>query len=247
MGLALAALATALFWISPAWAQKPKIAVIIDDFGLDYRKTPPDQEWCSLPFPLTFAVMPRSPRTKKAADMIKASGKELIIHFPFDPFLKLELPKGEEPSKTDVQQVSTLLKESFETILGAVGLNTHRSLKATQNPALMRWFMKEYKKRGLFFVDSAVSPKTVAYSEALAAGVPAVKNSLFLEGARPDKGSCRRALRRTAKLAKRLGRATAIGHHYHRSTYACLKEEVPKLEQEGFEFVFASQIAQSRE
>ena len=129
---------------------------------------------------------------------------------------------------------------------GAAGLNTHRSLKATQNPALMRWFVREYKKRGLFFIDSAVTPKTVAYQEALAAGLPAAKNDLFLEGPHPDAQSCAKALRLAAKLARRRGSAAAIGHHYHRSTYACLKEEIPKLEKEGFEFVYASQIAGKR-
>jgi len=224
----------------------PRIAVIIDDFGLNYRHTPPDEDWCALPFRLTFADMPRSPRTKKAADLIRACGKELIVHFPFDPFLKLELPRGGEPSARDTRLVADLLDECFRTIPGAKGLNTHRSLKATQNPALMRWFLVEYKKRGLYFVDSAVTPKTVAYKEALAVGVPAVKNDLFLEGPHPSREECAKVMRMAAKLARSRGEAVVIGHHYHRSTYACLKEEIPKLEKEGFEFVYASRLARRR-
>src|SRR5262249_41555015 len=62
---------------------KPKIALVIDDFGLTYPKDVPDEDWMKLPFPMTFADMPKSPRTGKAAEMTKKAGKELIIHFPF--------------------------------------------------------------------------------------------------------------------------------------------------------------------
>jgi hypothetical protein len=238
-------LASTLYAAEPA-APKPRIAVVLDDFGLNYKSTPPDEEWGGLPFKLTFAVMPRSPRTKLAAKYIKTTSKEMIIHFPFDPFLKLELPKGGAVSEKDTEAVAALLEESFKTIPGASGLNTHRSLKATQNRALMSWFMKRYKGLGLFFLDSAVSPKTLAYDEALAAGIPAAKNNLFLEPAKPSLAQCRKVLRMAANLAKKKGHAVVIGHHYHRSTLDCLKEDVPKLQGEGFEFVFASEIAAKR-
>ncbi|MFA6029189.1 MAG: divergent polysaccharide deacetylase family protein [Elusimicrobiota bacterium] len=224
-------------------AAKPKIAVVLDDFGLNYKKTPPDAEWEALPFPLTFAVMPRSPKTREAARSIKASDKELIIHFPFDPFLKLELPK-DAVSEKDAAVVEALLAESFRDIPGPAGINTHRSLKATQNRPLMARFMKGYKAKGLYFLDSGVSPKTVAYAEARAAGIPAVRNDLFLEPtAHPGVEQCRKVLLMAERLARKRGHATVIGHHYHRSTLDCLKGAVPELQKQGIEFVFASQLA----
>ncbi|MFA6093869.1 MAG: divergent polysaccharide deacetylase family protein [Elusimicrobiota bacterium] len=223
-------------------ARKPRIAVVLDDFGLTYPKNVPDEEWMKLPFPLTFAVMPRSPRTKQAAAAIKASGKELIIHFPFDPFLKLDLDK-EKPTEKDMRAVRELLEECFRVVPGAVGLNTHRSYKATMNRPLMRWFMTEYKKRGLYFLDSAAAPRTVAYDEAKAAGILAAKNALFLEDKRHDAEFCKLILRRAAKIAKQKGQVVVIGHHYFHGTYEGLKEELPKLQAEGFELVFASQLA----
>lgn len=225
--------------------KKPLIAVVIDDFGLDYKKTPPDAEWLALPFRATFAVMPRSPRTTPSAKGIKASDKELIIHFPFDPFLRLELPK-ERVSEKDAAAVDALLEEAFKTVPGAAGLNTHRSLKATQNRPLMAHFMRRFKALTLFFVDSAVSPKTVAYAEALAAGVPAARNDFFLEPGKPSEAQCRKSLAMAAARARRTGRAMVIGHHYHRSTLDCLKKGVPELQAQGFEFVPASRLAQSR-
>jgi polysaccharide deacetylase 2 family uncharacterized protein YibQ len=221
---------------------RPRIAVVIDDLGLTYKTNVPDEDWYALKVPMTFAVMPESPRTKEAARRAKESGHELIIHFPFDPFLSLELPK-DSPSSGDLDKVTELLEKAFRDIPGAVGLNNHRSYRATQNRPLMRAFMPLLKQRGGYFLDSGVSPKTVAYDEARSAGIPALKNAVFLDEAkRHDKDFCVRMLRRGAAHARKHGSAVVIGHHYFHGTYEGLLEEVPKLQAEGFEFVFASTL-----
>ena len=83
-----------LVFSCPLWAASPKIAVVLDDFGLTYPKDQPDEDWMKISWPVTMAVMPVSPRTTKAALRVKEAGHELIIHFPFDKYLKLDLPKG---------------------------------------------------------------------------------------------------------------------------------------------------------
>ena len=223
---------------------RPRIAVVIDDFGLTYPKNAKDEEWMALDFPITFAVMPESPRTKKAALATKAAGHELIIHFPFDPFLKLELPK-DLVSSSDLSQVRKLLAKSFAEIPGAAGLNNHRSYKATANRPLMAAFMGELKGKGLYFLDSHVSSKSVACDEARKTGLRAAVNALFLEepGHYNDRDFCVRMLRRAASWARKNGSVVVIGHHYYRGTFSCVKEEVPRLKAEGFDFVFASALA----
>jgi uncharacterized protein len=198
----------------------------------------------ALPWPVTFAVMPESPRTKSAASATKAAGHELIIHFPFDPFLKLELPK-DRVSEADLDKVRALLEKSFRDIPGARGLNNHRSYQATMNRPLMAAFMAELKAKGVYFLDSRAAPKSVAYSAARQAGVPSAINDLFLEEPKHynDQKWCVKILRRAAALARKRGSAIVIGHHYFRGTFACLQEEVPKLQVEGIEFVFASELA----
>lgn len=240
-------------------AEKPKIAVVIDDFGLTYPKDVPDEEWMKIPWPVTFADMPESPRTKKAAKATKEAGHELIIHMPFDPFLSLKLPK-DQASPEDVKKVADLLDKAFNQIPGPVGLNNHRSFYATMNRPLMAAFMKLLKPKGIYFIDSRVGPKSVAYDEARKAGIPTAVNTYFLDGTHEpkarhskdpkvladaiarDKAVCEHYLRMAASLARQNGRAVTIGHHYFRGTYECLVEEVPKLQAEGFDFVFASAV-----
>ena len=195
-----------------------------------------------LDFPITFAIMPDSPRTRQAAEAARRAGKEVIIHFPFDPFLTLDL-RPDSVTEGDKKKVRSLWERALKTIPGAVGANTHRSYKATRNRPLMKWFMGLVKEQGFFFVDSFVSTKTVAFDEAQRAGIPSAVNRIFLEEVkRRKKADCRRWLGTAVSSARKNGSAVVIGHHYFRETYDCLREAVPELRQKGVEFVFASQV-----
>lgn len=245
---------------APAPSAAPKVAVVIDDFGLTYPKDEPDQKWMDLKFPITFAVMPVSPRTTMVAEETKAAGHELIIHYPFDKYQKLELPK-DHVSDADLKSVTALLDKAFKQIAGPVGLNNHQSLRGTANRPMMEAFMKLLKPKGVYFLDSHVGPKSVAYDEAKKAGIKAAENGIFLDGTHEpkarhskdpkvladaiakDKAVCVHYLRYSAAQARKRGAAVAIGHHYYHGTYECLVDEVPKLQAEGIEFVFASAIA----
>jgi len=256
LGLALAFPAAAQE-VAPA---RPRIAVVIDDFGLTYPKDQPDEDWMNIPWPVTFAVMPVSPRTAAAARRVKEMGHELIIHFPFDKYLQLRLPK-ESVAPDDLKKVRDLLGKAFAQIPGPRGLNNHQSYRATMNRPMMQAFMALLRARGVYFLDSHVSGRSVAFDEARRAGIPAAVNSIFLDGTHEPKGRrsgsakllaeaiakdkavCEHYLRVAAGLARKRGSAVAIGHHYFHGTYQCLREEVPKLQAEGFEFVFASAVA----
>jgi len=232
-----------LLFAVPAGAA-PQVAVVIDDFGLNYKKTPPDEEWMALPSTMTFAVMPESPRTKIAAALTSASAaKELMIHYPFDPFQSLKLTKDAADSE-DAAKTAALLDKAMKQIPNAKGLNNHRSYQATKNQPLMKIFMTQLKPAGLYFLDSKVSEKSVAYAEAKLAGIPAATNYIFLDTAElHTRNFCAKMLAQAVAHARKKGAAVAIGHHYFRSTFDCLKEEMPRYEKEGVEFVRASALA----
>ena len=227
---------------APALAGSPRVAVVIDDFGLTYKANPADEVWMKLDEPLTFAVMPSSPRTKIAAKATLAAGKELIMHYPFDPYQKFEL-NPDTATAADVEKASKLLELMIKQVPGAVGLNNHRSDKATKNRPLMRAFMELYKPKGLYFVDSKVSAQSVAYSEAKTAGIKTAENYIFLDTAQiHTKWFCEKMLARAVAHARKTGEVLVIGHHYFHGTFDCLSEEMPRYAREGVEFVKASAI-----
>ncbi|MBI5241773.1 MAG: divergent polysaccharide deacetylase family protein [Elusimicrobia bacterium] len=229
---------------------KPKIAVVLDDFALTYKKNVKDEEWMAVKWPVTFAVMPTYKKNRYGLNTVDCArrgaetGHEVIVHFPFDPFLKLELPK-DKLSARDLAEVRKLLAESLRDMPGAKGINNHRSYQATKNRPLMAAFMKEIQGKGLYFLDSHVSPKSVAGEAARQAGLRVVVNELFLESPPryDNKPFCLKVMAQVAARARKNGSALVIGHHYFRGTYDCLTEIVPKLQAEGFDFVFASELA----
>jgi hypothetical protein len=172
------------------------------------------------------------------------------------------LPK-DKVSDEDLKKVKALFDKAFSQIPSPKGLNNHQSYRGTMNRPMMAEFMKMLKPKGIYFLDSHVSQKSVAFDEARKAGLPAAVNNIFLDGSREPKGrrsgdpkalaeaiaadkkTCIHYLRVVAAMAKKKGFGVAIGHHYYHGTYQCLVEEVPKLQAEGFDFVFASAIAES--
>jgi len=228
---------------SPAFAG-PRVAIVLDDFGLTYKKNVPDEEWMALPGEMTFAVMPESPRTKKVSPLVSsAPAKELMIHYPFDPFQSLKLAKDNVDAE-DVEKTKKLLEKAMKQIPNAKGLNNHRSYKATRNKPMMHAFMAQLKPTGLYFLDSLVSEKSVAHAEAEAAGIPSASNDVFLDTAElHTQPFCAKMLRQAVSIARKKGSAVAIGHHYFRTTFDCLKEEMPKHEKDGIVFVKASALA----
>lgn len=239
-GLLLLALAVPAGAASTPTA-RGKLAVVIDDFGFDYPTTPPDAEWWALPFPFTAAVMPESPRTRKAAEGAKAAGRQVILHLPFDPFLSLKLPK-ESLDPSDAEKVQKLWEKALKQVPEAVGVNNHRSYKGTMNRPMMAWFMPKVKEKGWFFVDSRVSGKTVAYEEARKAGLKGAINDFFLEEPKTGEAFCLKWLKAGAAVAKRRGSAIVIGHHYYRTTLDCLKKGLPELAAQGVDLVPVSAL-----
>jgi polysaccharide deacetylase 2 family uncharacterized protein YibQ len=69
----------------------------------------------------------------------------------------------------------------------------------------------ELAAANLFFVDSRTIPGTVAYEAAVARGVPALLNNIFLDN-RADLGAIRSRFRQAEEMARRRGYAVAIGH-----------------------------------
>ena len=101
--------------------------------------------------------------------------------------------------------------------------------------------MRVLKERGLFFLDSLTSSGSVAYDEALDAGIPALRNRYFLDYTNEDAQKILANLNRLEESARGRGFVVGIGHP-HRLTAEILAREVPRMKKAGVRFVTVSEL-----
>ena len=218
---------------------QPRIAIIIDDLG--YRLDA-GQRAIGLPGPITFAVLPGTPRARALATHAYASGKEVLLHLPLQARAD---DSAHEPIGMNLDMSRGEFGETFERALTsvphAIGVNNHRGSMLTRHPGHMQWLMEEIQAReNLFFIDSYTTHLSVALRMAQEVGVDARKRDVFLDpDQRPE--TVRREFERMKVLADERGSIIAIGHPYS-TTLEFLERELPNLEAEGYELVTISEL-----
>ena len=159
------------------------LAIVMDDCGGNIELA---RQVLSMDLPLTWAIIPNLRYSSETASLLADSGVPFLVHVPMqavpDPDGKAGDPRlyyiGTGMSQDEVREALTPLLDSLP---GAYGINNHRGSKATEDRALMDSVMAVLKERGLFFMDSSTSRKTVAYEAAAGAGLLSAKNNRFLD------------------------------------------------------------------
>lgn len=242
----------------------PLVAIIIDDWG--QARTGPQAVILTLPQPLTLAVLPCLPHSgeiaalatdldlpgdvpgaapaRPAARPVPATARrEIFLHMPMLPVDYPESNPGEpvlEPG-LDPAEVERRLDRSLATVPGARGVNNHMGSAATADPALMAAFMELLARRHLLFVDSLTSPASVAFAEARRAGVPALRNRIFLDADRGSEDAVAANLAALVAWARLHGAAVGIAHPYV-TTADVLARDLGRYEAEGIRFVTVSEM-----
>ena len=137
-------------------------------------------------------------------------------------------------------EVFKRVENAFEEIPSAIGMNNHQGSKATENLQLVKDLARSLKKLDKFFIDSYTSPESRAFITMRQFGVKTEVRQIFLDHQEhPD--SVRQKLNELLKLTEVMEVVVAIGH-VKQVTYEILKEEIPRLKQEGYVFMNASEI-----
>lgn len=212
---------------------RPKIAIVIDDLGMDVKHT---KQVIDLPAGVTLAFLPYAPQVRSLAADGKAKGHDLIIHVPMEAMdASLNIGPGglkEGMSNADMTAAFDTMTASFD---GYDGINNHMGSRLTQDKDKMDALMAVLKEKGLFFLDSKTVASSVAAQEAASHGVKYAERDVFLDHVEtPD--FVHKALSRVEDVARRDGSAIAIGHPKP-DTIAALRAWLPTLEAKGFELV----------
>lgn len=218
---------------------RPRLAIIIDDMGPDIKKL---AELLEVRGQLTIAVMPNMKDSGRISTLASSRGLDVIVHMPMEPRELLEHNPGGGALLVAMspEEIREKVEEGMKTVPDAIGINNHMGSRFTEDEKRMREVLKVVKKKDMLFVDSRTTSNSVAGRVARDLGVPSADRNVFLDNTR-DVEYIKAQLKEAARLARRGGRAIAIGHPYP-ETIKALREAVPGLAADGVDVVGVSEI-----
>jgi len=165
--------------IAPASGGQPVIAIILDDMGVDRKRS---ERAAMLSAPLTLSYLPYARNLPGQTADARLRGHELMVHLPMEPLAKGE-NSGLRALLTGLgdDELVRRLEWALSRFAGYVGVNNHMGSRLTWYSSTMALAMSRLKAHGLLFVDSLTSIRSVATDAARLAQVPHVERHIFLD------------------------------------------------------------------
>ncbi|MDR5694913.1 MAG: divergent polysaccharide deacetylase family protein [Armatimonadota bacterium] len=223
---------------SPPADRKARVAIIFDDAGGSWEDF---LAVLSLQRPVTISVLPHLGYSRQIAERAAQEGLEVLLHLPIQPE-DPEKALGPGGIRVDMgeEEIRRVVKDDLSAVPGVRGVNNHMGSLGTSDPRVMRAILQEVKERGLFFVDSKTSPRSLGEVLARQLGVPAASRHVFLDN-EDDPEYIAGQIKKLIEIALRQGEAIAIGH-VHRKTAKVLAEMLPEIDAAGIEIVPVSNL-----
>lgn len=187
---------------------KPIMAIVVDDGGNDLRMA---QKVSSLDIPLTWAILPYTRYAKETASTAENSKVPYLLHLPMQAEIDKDPKEYLVGEGMDRQSIRNVTQKALDSLPSPIGINNHRGSLATSKWDIMVPVIDVLKEKGLCFLDSRTSGKSVAYEVAKAAGITSFRNRGFLDGT-PDKDSIKARFDQAVKTAVKRGDLIVICH-----------------------------------
>jgi len=188
---------------------RPRIALVIDDMGVDRKRS---ARVIALPGPLTLAFLAYAEDLPRQTAAARAGGHELLLHVGMEPGnARLDPGPNVLLTSQSADEISRRLDWDFARFGRYVGINNHMGSKFTADAAAMRVVLEEVRDRGLLFLDSRTSSRTVAGRIARELAIPFAQRNIFIDNDN-DVDSVMARLAEAERVARRKGFAVAIGH-----------------------------------
>ena len=216
-----------------------RAAIVIDDLGGDLAAA---ERLLSLPYGLTFSVLPYLAHSTAVAEEAHRDGREVMLHLP----MEAEPGSGMAPGRGAIKlgmtgpEVVGTIDGDLANVPYVRGANNHMGSRATADARLMAEVMRTLANRHLYFIDSRTTVETVAYDAARQEGVPTFFRSVFLDDQQETAYSLRQ-LEAFRRIVEQRGAALAIGHP-HPTTIEALERFLPELERDDVELVPPSEL-----
>ena len=219
----------------------PPVVIIIDDFGQNAGQLLDD--FSALPEEIAFSILPDLPYTQTAARLAGRTNHETLIHIPMQA-LDHKANPGKRYLQTgmDKYAISDLLQDFYAQIPNAIAANNHMGSEVTADLSTMISILEELDNLGLYFLDSATTNKSAAFTAAKNLGLKIGKRDIFLDV--PDNSDAT-IIKKIEGLAKYKGRnepVVIITHCHNREKLNALQKFLTQIDNMGIELISVSKL-----
>ena len=219
----------------------PPVVIIIDDFGQNAGQLLDD--FSALPEEIAFSILPDLPYTQTAARLAGRTNHETLIHIPMQA-LDHKANPGKRYLQTgmDKYAISDLLQDFYAQIPNAIAANNHMGSEVTADLSTMISILEELDNLGLYFLDSATTNKSAAFTAGKNLGLKIAKRDIFLDV--PDNSDAT-IINKIEGLAKYKGRnepVVIITHCHNREKLNALQKFLTQIDNMGIELISVSKL-----
>ena len=215
-----------------------KIAIVIDDVGYSLDNFKIIEK---IKYPVTFSVLPGLSFSESAALKLSELEFQIILHLPMEPKENTRLEANTILTSMDESLIRSIINADLEALPKVIGVSNHMGSKATQDEKTMSVILDVLKNKHMFFLDSFVTADSVARQIAGRKHIKFAQRDVFLDNSL-DPFYIRKQIAVLKQKARLKGQAIGIGHN-RKTTLEVLWQEMPKIEKEGYKFVFVSDLA----
>lgn len=192
---------------------RPRIAILIGDLGFSVSASNAAIE--RLPPGVTLAFAPYAEDLQNWIGKARLHGHEVMLQLPMEPLDYPTNDPGPRALLTSLGAGDNLRR--LEWLLGRfsgyVGVTNYMGSKFTTSAADMRPILEALRDRGLLFVDSRSSQRSVAWSVARELRMAHAANNRFIDN-EASRLSIDARLEELERIAREHGSAIGIGYPY---------------------------------
>lgn len=213
---------------------RPRIAIVLSGVGISASGT---ADAFTLPPSATFAIAPYAVDVAKLAERARDEGHELLLQTPMEPFDYPNNDPGPQTLLTSLtpEQNIDRLHWLMSRMQGYVGVISYMGARFLATEPALAPVVNETAKRGLLFIDSGVSNRSVAGPLAAAKSMPYAKADLVIDAV-PTPVEIDRALARLEIIARESGAAIGLATAQPGAVNR-IAEWMKKVEDRGFVLV----------
>ncbi|MBL8895854.1 MAG: divergent polysaccharide deacetylase family protein [Rhizobiales bacterium] len=188
----------------------PKIAIVLGGMGLNQELT--SKAIKALPGDVSFAFAPYGENLQTQVNKARAAGHEIMLQLPMEPFGYPGTNPGPKTLLTSADEATNndALLWHLSRFAGYIGVSAYMGGNFLADPAALRPVLADLKKRGLYFLEDAPSPKSSAADVGRIVGLPVLATQIVID-ANAEAPAIAKALAQLEDEARQSGIAIGTG------------------------------------